>query len=132
MANITERHAYVDIQQPNGNVERIFPITKYKDIEDIPVAVPGNGEAGPVKLYEDTGINEDGSLSQKAATEKLTKIQAALQLLAANSYIIDDTDGKTYKIGSDNGKLYLTESDVSPKEIADMIVIATENLVKSL
>ena len=128
MAEIIERHSYVDLQQPNGDVERIYPITKYKDVEDIPEATPN--QSGPVKLYDDTGKNVDGAISQKVTTEKLTKVQAALQLLAANSYIIDDNDGKTYKIGSDNGKLYLVESDVSPKEIADMIVEAAENLIE--
>ena len=129
MAEIIERNSYIDLQQPNGDVERIYPITKYENIENFPIA--NQNVAGSVKLYDNTGKNVDGSLTQKATTEKLSKVQAALQLLAANSYIVDDTDGKTYKIGSDNGKLYLVESDVSPKDIADMIVVAAENLIET-
>lgn len=54
--------------------------------------------------------------------DKLTGIQIkALKLLAVNSYIVDDTTGKTYKIGMENGKVYFTESDVSVMDILNTI-----------
>lgn len=54
--------------------------------------------------------------------DKLTGMQTkALKLLAVNSYIVDDTTGKTYKIGMNNGKVYFTESDVSVMDILNMI-----------
>lgn len=54
--------------------------------------------------------------------DKLTGIQIkALKLLAVNSYIVDDTTGKTYKIGMKDGKVYFTESDISIMDILNMI-----------
>ena len=128
--NVIERNTYLDMQDKSGNVERHFPYTKFKNIEDIPTA--DDDTIAPVKLYSTTGENLDGALSQKTATDKLTKVQAALQLLAANSYIIDDVTGKTYKIGSNDGKFYFEESTVSPMEVINMIITATENLVNSV
>ena len=128
MSDIVERNTYFDYSDGKGNIARHFPFTKYDNIEDMPNAT--KEKAAPVKLYTDTGDSEDGALSQKASTEKMKKIQAALQLLSANSYIIDDMDGKTYKIGSENGKFYCIESNVSVKEIVDMIVTATESLAE--
>lgn len=54
--------------------------------------------------------------------EKLTETQTkALRLLAVNSYVVDDTTGKTYKIGVNDGKLYFTESDVSVMDLLNEI-----------
>ena len=128
--DVIERDTYLDMQDRDGNVERYFPYTKFKNIQDIPTA--DDDTVAPVKLYSTTGENLDGALSQKTATEKLTKVQAALQLLAANSYIIDDVTGKTYKIGSNDGKFYFEESIVSPMEVINMIISAAENLVNSV
>lgn len=128
MANMIERNTYLDIQEPNGDVERHFPYTKFNNIEDVPPA--NNDTKSFVKLYDTVGENEDGALSQKTASEKLTKIQSVLQLLTANSYIIDDVNGKTYKVGSASGQFYFEETDVSPKEVVDMLLNAVENLIE--
>ena len=127
-SNIKEYDSYLDFDDGKGNVERHYPFTKFKNIEDIPQA--DEETVAPVKLYSGTGNNEDGALSQKSSTDKFEKVQRALLLLAANSYIIDDVDGKTYKIGSENGQLYLIPSDVSVKEIAEMIITAVESLTE--
>lgn len=54
-------------------------------------------------------------------TVNYTAIKEALLLLASNSYIKDDSDGKTYKIGSKDGKLYVTESETTLDELVDSI-----------
>ena len=57
--------------------------------------------------------------------EKLTETQTkALRLLAVNSYVVDDTTGKTYKIGVNEGKLYFEESDVSVMDLLNEISAA--------
>ena len=53
---------------------------------------------------------------------------AALKLLAANSYIIDDVTGETYKIGSSNGKFYYVKSDVNVKDLLETIVEAVNEV----
>ena len=54
----------------------------------------------------------------------LKKEKSALLLLAANSYVIDDITGETYKIGASDGKMYFEKADVTPKEIIETIVVA--------
>ena len=49
----------------------------------------------------------------------------ALKLLAVNSYIVDDTTGKTYKICMNEGKAYFKESEVSVLDLLNTIVDAT-------
>ena len=56
---------------------------------------------------------------------------AALRLLAANSYVIDDETGVTYKIGSRNGRFYFEESDVSILDILNDVVQAVSDVVNS-
>jgi hypothetical protein len=78
----------------------------------------------------------DGSINRHFPVTKIqnvlglsditSKQQSALVLLAANSYVIDDTTGETYKIGCSNGKFYYTKSEVSIKEILDTITAAIE------
>lgn len=97
MANINEIDGYLDVQYPNGDVDRTYPVTKVENV--------------------------------KGLANWTEKEKAALGLLAANAYVIDDATGKTYKIGSENGKFYFVESDVSVKEIVDSIVIATNALL---
>lgn len=99
MANIIESNTLVEEAKSNGDIVRHFPITKAENV------------IGIEKL-------------KGASTQQL----AALKLLAANAFIIDDTTGKTYKVGSNNGKLYFTESDVSVKELLDEIVTAAATL----
>lgn len=96
MANVVEVNTLIEINKPNGDVERHFPITKMENI---------------------LGLKDTNS-----------KYNAALSLLAANSYIIDDTTGETYRIGSSDGKFYFTKSDVSVMDILKTIVDAAGDL----
>lgn len=56
---------------------------------------------------------------------------AALKLLAANSFIIDDETGITYKIGSRNGRFYFEESDVSVLDILNTVTEAVAEVANS-
>lgn len=106
MGTIKEFNTVLEIQDEHGNVEKHYPITKKENI---------------IGIGDITGKISD--------LESLTsKEQAALLLLAANSYVIDDVTGKTYKIGSSNGKFYFTESDVSIKDILTTITEAIEHV----
>ena len=129
MSDIIERNTYLELHDKDGKLERHYPITKFKNIEDVPKADKDN--ASIVKLYDGAGNQEDGAISQKVTTERLLKVQAALQLLSLNSYIIDDVSGQVYKIGANDGSLYFIKSDVDPKDLADAIVTATEALAFS-
>lgn len=51
----------------------------------------------------------------------------ALQLLAANPYVVDEETNKVMKIGSRNGKLFVEESEISVKELMDAIVNIIED-----
>jgi hypothetical protein len=96
MPNITEVNTLIEVDKPNGDIERHFPITKIENI-----------------------------LGLKDVNSKYTE---ALSLLAANSYIIDDETGETYRIGSSGGKFYFTKSDVSVLDLLKTIVDATSAL----
>lgn len=127
MSEFNEYNSYMEMQDENGNVERHYPYTKYENIENIPKATETH--AAPVKLYTSPGDNDDGTLTQKLISEMTSYQKSALLLLAANAFIIDDENGLTYKIGSKNGKLYLEDTDVSVKEIVEMIAEAAVNTV---
>lgn len=127
MSEFNEYNSYMEMQDENGNVERHYPYTKYENIENIPKATETH--AAPVKLYTSPGNNDDGTLTQKLISEMTSYQKSALLLLAANAFIIDDENGLTYKIGSKNGKLYLEDTDVSVKEIVEMIAEAAVNTV---
>ena len=99
MANITESNTLIEETNSNGDVVRHFPITKVENIIGIE--------------------NIKGASAQQLA---------ALKLLAANAFIIDDTTGKTYKIGSNDGKFYFEESDVSVLDLLNEIVSAAATL----
>ena len=122
MSEFKEYNSYMEMQNENGDVERHYPYTKYDNIEDIPKAT--EQVAAPVKLYTSPGNNDDGTLTQKVISEMTSYQKSALMLLAANAFIIDDENGLTYKIGSKNGKLYLEDTDISVKEIVEMIAEA--------
>ena len=108
MSDITEYNTLIEKQDEKGNVERHFPITKKENI---------------IGIGDITG--------QISKLEDLTnKEKSALMLLAANSYVIDDETGKTYKIGSANGKFYFTESDVSIRDILTTITEAISSSVE--
>lgn len=63
-------------------------------------------------------------------TGRHEKYDAALKLLASNSYIVDDVTNETYKIGSSNGKFYFAKSDVSLKSILSTIIDAAQDIAK--
>lgn len=127
MSKTKEFNTYIELQDENGNIERHYPYTKYDNIENIPKAT--ENLAAPVKLYGGLGENDDGTLTQKLISEMTSYQKSALLLLAANAFIIDDENGLTYKIGSKNGKLYLENTEVSVKEIVEMIAEAAVNTV---
>ena len=90
MADIKEYNSLLEYKDKNGNVERHYPITRFKNV-----------------------------LGVKELTEKEIAI---LELLAVNSYIVDDNDpSKTYKIGCVDGKLYVEPSSVSVKDLVNAI-----------
>lgn len=95
---IRDVNTLIEIDKPNGDVERQFPITKQENI---------------------LGLKD-----------RHEKYDAALKLLAANSYIVDDVTNETYKIGSSNGKFYFTKSDVSLKTILSTIIDAAQDITK--
>ena len=102
MPNITESNTLIEVADKDGNVTRHFPITKVDNI---------------------IGIEKmKGASAQQIA---------ALKLLAANAFVIDDTTGKTYKIGSNDGKFYFEESDVSVLDLLNEIVEAATAIVES-
>lgn len=106
VGTLNEFNTVIEIQDEKGNVERHYPITKKENI---------------IGLGDITSKVDD--------LEELTsKEKAALLLLAANSFVIDDVTGKTYKIGSADGKFYFTESDVSIKDILTSITEAIEGV----
>lgn len=125
MSEVKEYNTYLEMQDKDGSVERHYPFTKYENIENIPKAT--EELAAPVKLYTQLGDNVDGTLTQKLISEMTSYEKSALMLLAANAFIIDDENGLTYKIGSKNGKLYLENTDVSVKEIVELIAEAAVN-----
>lgn len=102
MDNIVESNTLIEIAKKDGTTIRHFPITKVENI---------------------IGIDKmKGASSQQLA---------ALRLLAANAFVIDDTTGQTYKIGSKDGKFYFEESDVSILELLNEIVDAASTLTES-
>lgn len=129
MSTLKEYNSYIETHNEDGNIERHYPYTKYQNIEDIPKA--SDTEAGPMKLYTQPGPNEDGTLTQRVISEMTSYEKSALMLLAANAFIIDDENGLTYKIGSKNGRLYLENTDISVKEIVELIAEAAINTVKN-
>ena len=60
---------YISINE--NNKLYIYNGTNYESIGQLPFA--NSKEAGVVKLYEETGYNIDGTMTQKAITEKLEK-----------------------------------------------------------
>ena len=69
---------------------------------------------------------EDGSKERHFPFTKLENVigaedvplyPKALALLAIHPYFIDDTTGKIYRIGINNGELYYVQTDVGVKEI---------------
>lgn len=127
MSDVKKYNTYLEMQDEDGNVERHYPYTQYSNIENIPKAT--DDLAAPVKLYTQPGTNDDGTLTQKLISEMTSYEKSALMLLAANAFIIDDENGLTYKIGSKNGKLYLENTDVSVKDIVELIAEAAVNTV---
>lgn len=92
--SIVNKDTLLEIQKPDGTIERHFPITKYENIIGL---------------------------------KKITNTQnKALQLLAANPYVVDEETNKVMKIGSRNGKLFVEESSISVKELMDAIVTIIE------
>lgn len=75
----------------------------------------------------DDAVEHALTLLDHGVTEKE---KAALKLLAANAYVIDDVTGQTYKIGSENGKFYFVESDISVLELVEAIVTSAADLAK--
>ena len=135
MGYVKEHKGYLDVQDEHGNVERILPKTPYENITDIPNATPE--QSAPVRLHETPGDDIYGALTQRYNTEKLRELlnihteateqeKAALLLLAGNAFVIDDTNGKTYKITSSDGQLYFDETDVSVLDIVNLIKTASD------
>lgn len=75
----------------------------------------------------DEAVEHALTLLDHGVTEKE---KAALKLLAANAYVIDDVTGQTYKIGSENSKFYFVESDVSVLDLVETIVTSAAELTK--
>lgn len=102
MAKITESNTLMEVADKDGNVTRHFPITKVENI---------------------IGIEKmKGASAQQ---------MAALKLLAANAFVIDDTTGQTYKIGSKDGKFYFEKSDVNILDLLSEIVDAANTIIES-
>ena len=97
------------------SLSNIVETNRFIDLQD------ETGEVTRVMPY----TNLENVIGIKELTEKE---HAALELLAANSYVIDDEDGKTYKIGSASGKFYCVESDVKPKDIVDQIIVIANRI----
>ena len=93
-----EFNSYMDIQDENGDIERHYPITKAENV---------------------IGLNGVGLSPQQ---------RAALALMASNAYIVDDTTGELYKIGSSDGKFYFDKADDDIKDILNTITNALEDL----
>lgn len=87
---VNEKNILIEVKDENGNVVREFPITKASNI------------IGLKKLISEA---ENG------------KYLAALKLLAANPYIIDDTDQKIYRIGIEDGNIYAVEVEYGIEQI---------------
>ena len=135
MAEIREHNGYIDFQDEHGNVDRVLPKTTYENITDIPDA--SSEQSAPVRLHDTVGDDIHGAFTQKYSTEKFRELlnihteateheKAALLLLAANAFVIDDTNGKTYKISSSDGQLYFDETDVSVLDIVNLIKTASD------
>lgn len=90
---ITEKNTLIEVQMPNGDVERQYPITKAENV---------------LGLSKITGV----------LTEKHQK---ALMLLAMNSYIVDEKTGEVYKIGAYDGKLHFEKSDVDIRDLIEIV-----------
>lgn len=84
----------------------------------------------PNIIEQDTLIevhNRDGDITRHFPITKMENViglsnstgqqNSVLNLLALNPYIVDDENGKVYKIGSKNGKLYFQESDINLSDL---------------
>lgn len=86
-------------QDKNGNVINMYPVTKRENVYGID------------ELEKDI----QDHLSTVDALD--SKQHSALEFLASNCFVRDDTNGKLYKICSHDGDMYFRESDVDIKTV---------------
>ena len=48
MSDMIERNTYLELHDKDGKIERHYPITKFKNIEDVPTADKDNASFVPV------------------------------------------------------------------------------------
>lgn len=86
-------------QDENGNVVNYYPVTKRENVYGID------------ELEKDLNDHLDTVDTLDA------KHHAALEFLASNCFVRDDTTGTLYKICIDNGDMYFKKSDVDLKTV---------------
>lgn len=108
--SIVEKNTLIEIQQPNGDVIREYPITKLENI------------LGIDKITE--MLSGDVIVKLNSLQEVDETMKKALMLLAVNSFVVDEVTGDTYKIGSRDGQFFYEKSDVSVKDLLDTLATA--------
>lgn len=105
-----DENTLIQVQDKDGNIKNILPITKRENV------------------YGIDELEADLQSHLSKIDDLNTKQQKALTLLAANCFVLDDTNGKTYKIGSADGDFYYMESDVKITDIINAITKAVGSL----